>query len=302
MNSKYIHVFYNKLTEMNTQFLLILSSCKIYDTQLSEKISTISYEVDRLYCLLQLQKCYNSNEFSENIYKISSEIREIDVTEIRPVFDKYLFIMIGKYRGADVSRPLTYSYFKDVGIDLNTRFKRYFFARIESFIANNIKLDLKRNFNDLVSTTGAVNGFHIEHILSNNKANLKLFNNNEELFESERNRLGGLLLLKGRDNESSGNETFLNKLRTYANTLYWNETLRKDFYKSTKDLDDFIKSTKLNFRPLDNFGQKERVKDCESELLSKNEKIKQQNTLIETLTGKIFEKELKITKLEKSKS
>ena len=48
----------------------------------------------------------------------------------------------------------------------------------------------------------------------------------------ERNRLGGILLLKGKDNISSNNEPYSEKLKSYANTLYWNETLRADSYKS----------------------------------------------------------------------
>ncbi|MCX6249824.1 MAG: DUF262 domain-containing protein [Bacteroidetes bacterium] len=256
-DKKFIHVFYNRLTEMDTQFLLILSCCKLNDPQQSEKIEVISYEVDRLFSLLQIQRSYNSNDFTENIFKISSEIREKDLANIRPVFDKYLLLMIGKSRGLSVSNTMTYTYFKDVGIDLSIRFKRYFFARIESFLADNLNLDMKKSVYDLVMNTGSKNGFHIEHILANNKANLKAFKNDDEEFERERNRLGGLLLLKGRDNESSGKETYKNKLKTYANSLYWNETLRKDFYKSKKDLDDFLKRSKLNIKSLDTFSAKE---------------------------------------------
>ena len=63
-----------------------------------------------------------------------------------------------------------------------------------------MNLKMKHTFDDLISKTGSVNGFHIEHILADNADNLALFNNNEEDFYRERNRLGGLLLLKGKDN------------------------------------------------------------------------------------------------------
>jgi hypothetical protein len=63
---------------MNTQFLLILSACKINDPLENEKINLISYEVDRLFTLLQLQKSYDSNDFNEAIYEISQKIREVD--------------------------------------------------------------------------------------------------------------------------------------------------------------------------------------------------------------------------------
>ncbi len=109
----------------------------------------------------------------------------------------------------------------------------------------------------LFKNTGDVNGFHIEHILANNTENLQLFSGDEEKFKSERNRLGGLLLLKGRDNESSNAETYKKKLESYANSLYWNETLREDSYKSKLDFTDMINKYKLNFRAMNEFGQAE---------------------------------------------
>jgi len=108
----------------------------------------------------------------------------------------------------------------------------------------------------LVSNTGNVNGFHIEHILANNKENLDVFND-EDTFDRERNRLGGLLLLKGNDNISSNDESYTQKLKSYANTLYWNETLRKDSYKSKLDFDKMKNKYKLDFRPIDCFGPDE---------------------------------------------
>lgn len=102
-----------------------------------------------------------------------------------------------------------------------------------------------------------MNGFHIEHILSNNNKNLALFEKDEERFEAERNRLGGVLLLKGRDNISSSNENYSKKLNSYAKTLHWNETLREDSYKSKKDFDSFIVRSGLQFTALKSFGPEE---------------------------------------------
>lgn len=253
----YRHVYYNSLTEMDMQFLLILSSCKLNDPQEDEKISTISYEVDRLFCLLQLQRSYSSNAFAVAIFKLSAIIREQDVSAIRKAFDNTLLELLTEARGVPATSPLSYGFFKETGIELDKRFKRYFFARIEKFIAENTKLNVKHSLYNLVQNTGSVNGFHIEHILADNDENLELFNNDEEKFKSERNRLGGLLLLKGKDNISSNNEAYSKKLKSYANTLYWNETLREDSYKSKLDFTDMMNKYQLSFRPMDEFGQEE---------------------------------------------
>jgi hypothetical protein len=242
---------------MDSQFLLILSACIFEDPQEEDKIKLISYNVDRLFSLLQLQRSYDSNDFNVAIYKISSEIRDKKIDEIRPVFDKYMLELLSGARGVKTNDVYSYGLFKDTGIELSKRFKRYFFARIEKFIAKNTNLNMKHYLYDLVVNTGAVNGFHIEHILAQNNENKKLFHDDEDIFERERNRLGGLLLLKGKDNISSNNETYLNKLKSYANTLYWNETLREDAYKSKLDFTNMINKHKLSFRPMNVFGPSE---------------------------------------------
>ena len=65
------------------------------------------------------------------------------------------------------------------------------------------------------------------------------------------------MLLKGKDNISSSNEPFADKLRSYANTLYWNETLREDSYKSKLDFAELIKTTGLPFEALSQYGPAE---------------------------------------------
>lgn len=155
------------------------------------------------------------------------------------------------------AEPLSYASFKQTGISLNTRFKRYFFARIDEFLAKNMNQNPRQLIADLVTKTGAKTGFHVEHILSWNAENLALFEKNEELFEQERNRLGGILLLKGKDNISSNNEPYSDKLKSYANTLYWNETLRADSYKSKLDMTELRKRYDLDLKPLDHFGPEE---------------------------------------------
>jgi hypothetical protein len=63
--------------------------------------------------------------------------------------------------------------------------------------------------------------------------------------------------MKGKDNISSNNETYAEKLKSYANTLYWNETLRSDTYKSKLDLVDFKKRHALDLKWYDSFGPDE---------------------------------------------
>ena len=51
--------------------------------------------------------------------------------------------------------------------------------------------------------------------------------------------MGGLLLLKGLNNISSGNEEYVDKLKTYSNGLVWGHTLCEDFYHSNLNFTSF---------------------------------------------------------------
>ena len=221
-------VYYNALLDLDAPFLLVLSACGPNDPAEDEKIESIATNIDRYFSLLQLQSAYDSNDFADSLYDISVAIREKAPTTFRSAFDAQLTAAIASRRNVPDAEPLSYASFRQTGINLNTRFKRYFFARIDEFLASNMNLSPKHPIADLVTKTGAKTGFHVEHILAWNAENKTLFKGDEERFEQERNRLGGILLLKGKDNLSSNNESYSEKLKSYANSLYWNETLRAD--------------------------------------------------------------------------
>lgn len=251
-------VYFNSLNELDTQFMLILSACSVNDPEETEKIRVVSESLDRMFALLQLQGAYSSTEIASRLFEVSAEIRDKPVAKIPEIFEKHLIAELQERRGASVNRAFSYSLFRNMSIDrLNPRFIRYLFGRVEVLLAEGMKQEMKHELKDLVTLRGVKNGFHIEHILAKNSQNLKQFENDEELFEQQRNRLGGVLLMKGKDNISSSNEPFSKKLASYANTLYWNETLRADTYKSKLDFKSFIKATGLTFEPFKTFGQAE---------------------------------------------
>jgi len=251
-------VFCNELNEQDNQFMLVLSACKVNDPEETAKIQAVATGLDRLFALLQLQGAHDSNEFTARLFAISTEIRERPVAEIPTIFQKHLIEELKKQRGIPELEAFNFTLFRPMSIDrLNTRFSRYFFARVEMLLADGMKQDMRHCLKNLVTLRGHVNGFHIEHILSRNEANLSMFGNDEDRFELERNRLGGVLLLKGKDNISSGNEPYTKKLESYANTLLWNETLRSDSYKSKLDFTRFAASGGLAFQPFNRFGPEE---------------------------------------------
>jgi hypothetical protein len=251
-------VFCNQLNEQDNQFMLVLSACTVDDPEETAKMQAVATGLDRLFSLLQLQGAYDSNEYTNRLFDISTEIRGNAAAAIPAVFQKHLIEELKERRGIPDLEAFNYTLFKPMSIDrLNTRFTRYLFARVEMLLAQKSKQQMRHSLEDLVTRRGSVNGFHIEHILARNDENVAIFGKDQERFEQERNRLGATLLLRGQDNQSSGGELYAKKLATYANTLLWNETLREDSYKSKLDFTRFAEQTGLPFKPLATFGPDE---------------------------------------------
>ena len=136
--SGFDYLYYNGLTQMDTQYMLILSACKVDDPDEDEKIKQIAFHVDRLFCLLQLQRSYDSNVFGREIVTLSSKIRECKANEIKQVFNDTLLAMLSKAQNTDsLNSVWNYSFFKNVGYDLDKRFLRYTLARLDLFISQN---------------------------------------------------------------------------------------------------------------------------------------------------------------------
>jgi hypothetical protein len=252
---EYPHARFNRLNRMGGQEILILAACEQEDPNGEEKISVISREFDRLYTLLQLNSAYDSNRFADTVYDIRPELIDATIKEYRDIFDHYLFSLIEEQRGAEPDSPFNYRYFRSLGYDnLNQGFIRYFLTRVEKFISDGIGRDMQDSYWNLIRSYGKKKGYHIEHILGHNAENEAKFEDEEE-FEQERNRLGGLLLLKGRNNQSSGNEPYQKKLETYAGTLYWNQSLASGFYKSKLNHREFFEKHDLDFHAVDEFDK-----------------------------------------------
>lgn len=257
-NEQYPAVFYNDILRLDSQMALILSACSYNDPDEDAKIKVVSEQLDRMYCLLQLQSCYDSNEFARALVDVMREIRNASVDKIPKAFNACLAKLIQEKKGLEkIDSVWSYAYFKNAGLEtLNKPFIRYILARIEKFLSIGANVSIRHSVNDLATKKNR-NGFHVEHILARNDENREKFGYNDELFEQQRNRLGDLLLLKGLDNESSGKEPYQEKLKTYVESLLWNETLVAATYKSNLDLRNWISENHFKMRPLDSFGSEE---------------------------------------------
>lgn len=250
----------SQLNRMDGHIMLTLAACRVDDPDEDARIRAVARAFDRGYVMLQLNRAYDSNQFQEILYTLLPILKKCSADQIEKGIDAAILKEINARRNANAKTLLSYGQFKQVGYgDYNTRFLRYFLARVEKFVADGMGKQTLDSLYNYVCGTGKSNAYHVEHILARNDESRSLFKNDngdldEALFENERNRFGGLLLLKGQDNSSSGAEPYSEKLRTYSGkATYFAQTLVPDFYKSHAAIKTFIAESGLPFTPASSF-------------------------------------------------
>lgn len=253
----------SQLNRMDGHIMLALAACHVDDPEEDARIRAVAKAFDRGYVMLQLNRAYDSNQFQELLYTLLPLLKKCSVDQIETGIDAAVLKEINTRRNTNAKTLLSYGQFKQVGYgDYNTRFLRYFLARIEQFIAQGLGKPTQDSLYNYVSGVGKGNAYHVEHILARNDESRALFKTadgefDEALFENERNRFGGLLLLKGQDNSSSRAELYADKLRTYSGKApYLAQTLVPDFYKSHAAMKAFIAASCLPFAPAPTFSRK----------------------------------------------
>ena len=210
---------------------------------------------------MHLNGIHDSNEFQELSYKLNEDLKKVPIEKYQNIFDNLLKNTIKGRKGLEnTTSLLDYESFKTRDYtNMNTRLLRYLFARVEKYICINIGIEPQNDVLYITTKTGDKTGYHIEHILSRNETNIAYFESKEE-FETQRNILGGLLLLKDKVNLASQNEEYKEKLKTYSNSLVWGHTLCNDFYhKTNKDFLEFnnrLEKNGVRFMSYKNFDKK----------------------------------------------
>lgn len=253
--SKNAHVLFNAINEQDSQFYLLMSAIEINDSLYEEKYELVPRLFDRLYTILNLTDSYKSNTFNNLVIDIGVAIRGKSPDEITAAFESKLLETVKKEHNRDnISDAFRYEFFTQRGYNnLGGRFLRYFYARVDKFIADNSNLNTAKYY-EMIKQASGKNKHHIEHILANHPINVNLFQSEDD-FNQQRNRLGGLVLLKDIDNMSSGNELYLDKVRTYTGSAtLFAQTLNPDFAHSNVGFKKFCVDNNLIFKTYSEFN------------------------------------------------
>jgi uncharacterized protein with ParB-like and HNH nuclease domain len=262
-SNDYQFLSYNyDINDLAGQYQNIIAACNVKDPFEQTKIEIISKEVDRIYMLLRLNGVWSSSDYTELQYNLNFELQNKEPAKYRDIFSDVLTNVIKETRNvSEVNSLLEYDKFVLRGYeDIDRRPLRYFFARVEKYVCDNLGKEMENTVQYISTKTGHKTGYHIEHIISRNEQNKEYFQSEEE-FEFKRNKLGGLLLLFNMDNIISNNEEYFDgKRKTYNNGLIWGRTLIDTFYYKTNSRfkefnESFKKKTGLEFKPLDKFDE-----------------------------------------------
>lgn len=236
------YLIYNKLLDQNQQYLLVMSGVNLNDENKEQKITCIAKKFDQFHSLIRLLDVYDSSTFQRLIYPLNHKIRGKSEEKVCAVFDSILidFLeqkeLVQKGELNSIDDLFTYERFKGVR-NRWVNFSKYVLMRIDRFFAQLLDKpsyaggELKELENHFNKTTRKKYGMHLEHIYAFNKSNMAQFTEqdgifDEQAFNSVRNRLGMVLLLKDRQNESSNNEVYSKKIDTYRKSnLIWNEMM-----------------------------------------------------------------------------
>ncbi|MEX0778102.1 MAG: DUF262 domain-containing protein [Balneolales bacterium] len=271
----YEHVYFNQLNNMDGQFVLTLSSIDLDDAEKETKLKNIPKFFDRFFVITNLTSSYKSNEFNSNVISLTPTIRNQPIGKAQDKFDEQLLSLVKKSHDRDnLDEPLKYEFFKNIGYNqLGKKFLRYYFARIDHYISDFSDLNEYGTYHQLVVQTQGGDVYHVEHILTNTEENEQLFKDEEE-FNLQRNRLGGLLLLKGKDNQSSNDELYSDKLKTYNVTgTYYARTLLPDMYNRKVSFKRYIQENNLNFKPYPDKYSKDEIEERHQLLFDLTKKI-----------------------------
>lgn len=130
----------------------------------------------------------------------------------------------------------------------------YLLARMTDYIE--VQSGMKSRFKEYIAQ--GPNRYEIEHIWSKNAFDeLKDEFNSISEFEDYRNRIGALLLLPKKFNASYGDLSYKEKLKYYFSQNLLAKSLHKDCYSHNPGFLDFIKRSKLPFKPHDEFRKKD---------------------------------------------
>ena len=244
------YIYYNAQVNFTQQMQLLLAPICPNDERevVMTKINLVSRFID-IYIISRATN-YRSLDYStirDYIFNLTKEIRHSSVDDLKKKL----------WHAYDALNYDPYGSLRE--FQLNNKSKRYIknlLARIIGYIEEQIGVDNRYlSYADKSSR----NPFEIEHILANHYEDFNKEYSTQEEFNTWRNKIGALLLLRKSINASLGDAPYIAKLESYCgiNGNIYSASLGKQIYSNNPRFIRFCKNNNLLFENYDKFGKEE---------------------------------------------
>lgn len=244
------YVFYNAHNNFTLQYPLLLAPlCPEDDSKTVDiKISLVAGYID----IFVIHRVLNSRTLeygamAYTVFNLMKEIRNLDVETLATKLKTKVQEMPGildKLTNLFLTRN-------------NKRYVHHILARITDHIQQ--QCGQPPNFDIFVNHQKSRDPYEIEHIWADKYDRHKAEFEQQEIFASCRNYLGGLLLLPRSFNKSFGDKTYEEKLEAYFGQNLLAKSFNQKCYQNNPQLITYKDQSKLPFKPYSHFKKQDLI-------------------------------------------
>jgi uncharacterized protein with ParB-like and HNH nuclease domain len=245
-------IYYNDETGFSWQPTILLSAIRLNDdeNEVSRRLRAVSRYIDFwIVSRFANGKRFKPTDFSKELIELIVDMRDMDFGTLKSYLveriDSSELQILGGTKGKKSGiRELQLNQYTKKGI-------KYILARISEYVQRG------STANDGTSFMWYMNHGDIEHIIEDNYYPYADDYDNRSDFDSNRNRIGALLLIASRTNKSLQDRPFTVKKDYYISSGFFAGSLNQNSYVHEPGFREFITKNGFDFKPYEKFGVKE---------------------------------------------
>jgi len=251
-NALFDSIYYNDETGFSWQPTILLSAIRVNDDEheVSRRLRAVSKYIDFwIVSRFANGKRFKSTDFSKELIALIVDIRDMDFGTLKNYLvekiDSSELQILGGTKGKKSGiRELQLNQYTKKGI-------RYILARISEYVQRGAIANESSWF------MWYMNRHDIEHIIEDNYRRYADEYSSQSDFDSNRNRIGALLLVPSGTNKSFQDKPFQLKKYHYIASGFFAGSLDEKSYIHQPGFVDFITKNGFDFKPYEKFGVKE---------------------------------------------
>lgn len=247
-------VYFNGSKDLTLQYMVILASIDINDSSadVEKKIKIVSYYMDYYSSMRIINgKDNNYDNIRAYVFSLSKIIRRKSVDDLINLLSHEMSNSEDKIDGIE---GLTYKNTKKQDL-------LHLLARFADYLEEKIEQTNRVGFSMYVDRNKGSRTFDIEHVLPNKPSEVQEdlgsnYDFSARDFQTERDRLGGLILLPRSRNRSMKDMLYNDKIARYSGDNILAQTLSESFYQNNPQVSAFMKSENVDLKHIEIFNKK----------------------------------------------